>query len=397
MLSAHQIKAKLEKQWQQCMFQKAYLNDEQLFPYHFKIAKLSQQRVMHQYAEFQAWQQSLSKALANIAGVDLIQQEVSYSKIGRQLHPVSVDFKDMQALARYLGKWQRWQLLAGKIQLTKIQLPVLSEWLLQNPGEVENYLEQWPKLINVCLHMQRHPQPNVYIRQLNIAGIDSKFIEQHKGILKILLDICLAAKYINQPFTKLKEHGFEKRFGFRYDQPLVRMRILDPVLADEFGGVSDISMPIEEFMTLDLLLDRVFITENKVNFLVFPALKNALVIFGVGYGVQLLQQSSWLAKCQIHYWGDIDTHGLAILSQFRGYFAHTKAMLTDQQTLLSSREHWGEEPPSKTHRGDKLDNLNEAEQQLYQDLKQHRWQKNIRLEQEYISYQLVMDWLEKLK
>ena len=397
MLSAHQIKAKLEKQWQQCMFQKAYLNDEQLFPYHFKIAKLSQQRVMHQYAEFQAWQQSLSKALANIAGVDLIQQEVSYSKIGRQLHPVSVDFKDMQALARYLGKWQRWQLLAGKIQLTKIQLPVLSEWLLQNPGEVENYLEQWPKLINVCLHMQRHPQPNVYIRQLNIAGIDSKFIEQHKGILKILLDICLAAKYINQPFTKLKEHGFEKRFGFRYDQPLVRMRILDPVLADEFGGVSDISMPIEEFMTLDLLLDRVFITENKVNFLVFPALKNALVIFGVGYGVQLLQQSSWLAKCQIHYWGDIDTHGLAILSQFRGYFAHTKAMLMDQQTLLNSREHWGEEPPSKTHRGDKLDNLNEAEQQLYQDLKQHRWQKNIRLEQEYISYQLVMDWLEKLK
>ena len=396
MLTAKQLKAKLEKQWQQAKFQKAHFNNLPIFPFQIKIAKLSERTVMHKYAEFQAWQQSLSAAFSEIEGVELQQQEVSYKKIGRQLHPVALSFANIQAVARYLGKWQRWQVLEQQVKKLQQQLPVLREWLLENPTEVDNYLPHWPKLADICRYMQRHPQPKIYIRQLCIAGVDSKFIERHQGILKTLLDICLTPQDINQEYTKLKEHGFEKRFGFLYDQPLVRLRILDPALSVEFSGLSDISMPIAEFTELNLLLDRVFITENKVNFLVFPPMKNSLVIFGVGYGVQLLQQSHWLADCQIHYWGDIDTHGLAILSQFRGYFPHTRAMLMNQHTLLACRSAWGEEPASKAHKSEKLAYLAAAEQQLYQDLKSHKWQKNLRLEQEYIDYQLVIDWLGKL-
>ena len=49
-----------------------------------------------------------------------------------------------------------------------------------------------------------------------------------------------------------------------------------------------------------------FITENEINFLAFPAVADSLIIFGAGYGFETLVEAAWLARCRIHYWGDID-------------------------------------------------------------------------------------------
>lgn len=113
------------------------------------------------------------------------------------------------------------------------------------------------------------------------------------------------------------------------------------------------------------------ITENKVNFLAFPALRNSLIIFGLGYGVQRLKQVPWLKDVQIYYWGDIDTNGLAILSQLRVYFPHTHSLLMNETTLLQCREWWGEEPENNVHPANELAYLHDEELALYKNLKSH--------------------------
>ncbi len=35
-----------------------------------------------------------------------------------------------------------------------------------------------------------------------------------------------------------------------------------------------------------------------------------------------LAEASWLKERDLFYWGDIDTHGFAILDQLRGHFPH---------------------------------------------------------------------------
>lgn len=155
-----------------------------------------------------------------------------------------------------------------------------------------------------------------------------------------------------------------------------------------FAGASDITLTVRDFAKLDLLVDRVFITENKINGLAFPGVRNGLVIFGLGYGVQLLKEVPWLGACQIHYWGDIDSHGFAMLSQLRSYFPRTRSLLMDEATLLACRSWWGSEPSATAHRAEQLPNLNETEQLLYQRLKAH-WQPNLRLEQERIPFSLL--------
>ena len=60
-----------------------------------------------------------------------------------------------------------------------------------------------------------------------------------------------------------------------------------------------------------------------------------MVIFGAGYGFEMLNHARWLASRRIHYWGDIDTHGFAILDQLRRRFEHVESFLMDRETLLA--------------------------------------------------------------
>lgn len=156
--------------------------------------------------------------------------------------------------------------------------PALQAWLLDNPAQLEKQAGHWPELIAVCRHLCAHPRPDCYLRQLDIPGVDTKFIEQHRSILKSLLDQLLPEQAIDQSVTGLGDHGFERRFGLRYEEPQIRLRLLDSQLAAEFAGACDITLTVRDFAKLDLLVDRVFITENKINGLTFPGVRNGLVI-----------------------------------------------------------------------------------------------------------------------
>lgn len=43
-----------------------------------------------------------------------------------------------------------------------------------------------------------HPRPGIYLRQLDIAGVDTKFIETHRGLLTELLDIVLPEETVDR-------------------------------------------------------------------------------------------------------------------------------------------------------------------------------------------------------
>ncbi|NNM79961.1 MAG: DUF3375 family protein [Gallionella sp.] len=145
----------------------------------------------------------------------------------------------------------------------------------------------------------------------------------------------------------------------------------------------DIALDAASFASLNPKVSRVFITENEINFLVFPLIKDSLVIFGAGYGFEMLRQAQWLSRCQIYYWGDIDTHGFAILDQLRNQFSHTESFLMDKATLLKFEPLWDVEE-QQTLRD--LPRLTLDELALYNELRDNRIRKNLRLEQERIGF-----------
>lgn len=223
--------------------------------------------------------------------------------------------------------------------------------------------------------------------------MQSKFIEVHRGVLSELLDLTLPPEAIDASVSGVIQ--FATRYGFR-DKPLrIRFRILDlERMLLPMGGEQDITLDVESFARLDPKASRVFITENEINFLAFPNVTDSLVIFGAGYGFEILAQAAWLSYCRVHYWGDIDTHGFAILDQLRAHFEHVESFLMDHATLLAFKAQWGEEE-KQTLRD--LPRLNQEERALYDNLRDNRLGKNVRLEQERIGFGWVESALAALR
>ena len=382
------FKQKLLKKWQRYDWQRAWIRRESLFPLTINLPRPTDKELLHDFSDLHQQISRLQKGLSDLPGVTLLQQEIQYQTMGRQRIPAAIEFADMSALARFLGQASAWRSFCNESERLLTAFPSLASWLIENPTQLEKQAGHWPELIAVCRYFCAHPRPGCYLRQLDIPGVDTKFIELHRAILKNILDQLLPADAIDQTVTGLSDHGFERRFGLRYEEPQIRFRLLDPQLAAEFAGASDITLNLSDFAKLDLLVDRVFITENKVNGLAFPEARNALVIFGLGYGVQLLKDVPWLSACQINYWGDIDSHGFAMLSQLRSYFPKARSLLMDESTLLACRPLWGTESAETAHKAEQLPNLHENEQLLYQQLKDH-WQPCLRLEQERIPFNLL--------
>jgi hypothetical protein len=183
--------------------------------------------------------------------------------------------------------------------------------------------------------------------------------------------------------------GFCRRYGFRDKPARIRFRLLDPSLSLLTGSVDqDFTVTEETFANLNLPVGRVYITENEINFLAFPPVADSMVIFGAGYGFGVFANAAWLHTCNMHYWGDIDTHGFAILDQLRALFPTANSFLMDRDTLLAHRLHWGKEP--QPSRGE-LSRLTPEEQLLYDDLRCDRLAVRLRLEQERIGFA----WVER--
>lgn len=298
---------------------------------------------------------------------------------------------DRDALA-LIGKQRAAARFAGLVEVTQKLEPRLLSWLVKRPLQALELADEWCRLLEIVAWIEKHPASGMYLRQVDIPGVHTKFIEAHRRVLSDLLDIVLQPKTIDLTATGINR--FAKRYGFRDKPVLVRFRPLDlqsPILP--CGFAQDITLDAESFVRLDPVFSRVFITENEINFLAFPQIKESLVIFGAGYGFEMLNKATWLKRCRIHYWGDIDTHGFAILDQLRSHFDHVESFLMDRATLLAFESQWGVEE-KQTLRD--LGRLDHEEKALYDDLRDNRICKHLRLEQEKIGFGWVESALSAL-
>ncbi|MXS80076.1 DUF2220 domain-containing protein [Nitrosomonas eutropha] len=187
---------------------------------------------------------------------------------------------------------------------------------------------------------------------------------------------------------------FAARYGFVEKPARIRFHILDPEI-QIIAGICcpDITLDAGSFSRLTIGIRRVFITENEINFLALPNVPAAMAVFGSGYGWEALARSRWLDRCVIHYWGDIDTHGFAILDQLRSHFPHVSSLLMDRATLEAHTAFWGRE--DKPQRND-LHRLTPEESDLYDALRDNRIREGLRLEQEHLGFGWVRERIDQL-
>lgn len=387
MITQNELQKKARRPWTSGAFLKSWLNDEPFFPFEIPFKTPSGRTLSSEFLQVRDWIAELhrhSKAVTG-SGYQLEYRTISHQQLGQQLLPWKIVFENREDWLAFIGQPSAFKQFQGLADQTRRQLPQVMPLVCSKPVRMLDYADAWPQLMKVCRYFQLNPQPARYIRQLDIQGVDTKFIESHKGILSELLSLALEPEDFDDSVTGIADNGFERRFGLHYDEPLIRFRLLDSE-----APVTDMSVPLSRF--IDPGVSRVFITENKVNGLAFPTVSDAIVIFGLGYGVRSLFSVRWLEEKHISYWGDIDTHGFSILSQLRGRFGQTQSLLMDQGTLDAHLALCVEEPENKRFLAN-LANLTDREQLLFDSLRHNKSGKNLRLEQERIAFSCLKNAL----
>jgi hypothetical protein len=369
------LQAQVARWWARGLCLDALFEPNAIFPKRLVFKSPSQAEMVNHFAAVRQWVGEM-QALPHYR---LDYQSIQHRQLGDNLIPVAAWVDSLEAATQLLGKQAE---VAQFKQLQSSTLPMLEHWLKAHPMRALQHAEQWARLQQVVAWFIAHPRPNCYLRQIDLPSVDSKFIEQHQGILSALLDACLPSQQINRA-----AHSFAVRYGCK-DKPL-RIRYRDLSLEP----IPDITLDVMSFAKLQPDIDTVIISENEINFLSLPALPRSLAIFGAGYGWEALAQAQWLQRTQLIYWGDIDTHGLAILDQLRAHFPQTESLMMDRATLLKHQTQWGSEPKPVSR---DLSRLREAERLLYDDLVANRLGNHIRLEQERIGFDWVLGELSKM-
>jgi hypothetical protein len=262
----------------------------------------------------------------------------------------------------------------------------LRDWLARRPLTLVEHADAWNRVLAVLDWFTTHPRSGIYLRQVDIPGVDTKFVESNRVLLSELLDVVLPDEAIDRSASRVS--AFHKRYGLKRELPLVRCRLLDPAL--HIGGLSDLTLPTDQFAALCVPVRHVFITENRTNGLAFPDYSGSMVVFGLGYGLDRLAEVPWLRRADVHYWGDIDTHGFGMLNRLRAALPEARSFLMDRGTLEAHRSFWVDEPPEYRYLGD-TSRLTAEERALFDDLLFDRLGERVRLEQERIGY----GWLER--
>lgn len=312
-------------------------------------------------------------------GYNVEWREVNSRKFGRNLFPARITFQSQEDLLRFVSKQREFALFATAASRLRCEFPVLGTWLRSNIREFIGAAEELDGLLGVLRYLVAHPRPDCFARELPVA-VDTKFVEQNKGILRQWFDLVLPPHAI-----RADEDHFERRYGLKYLETQLFLRFLDSEVQRELGFPCPVlSLPLHTVGGWSLSGNsRVVIVENKVNLLTLPPLRRSLAIGGMGDGVSLLRYIPWLARVPIVYWGDTDTEGFEILSRLRGLFPRVQSMLMDDASL----ERWRSLASRGTGRNIPIPpHLREGEQTAFALCIEH----DLRIEQERVPQKDVI-------
>ena len=149
---------------------------------------------------------------------------VEYKQVGGRL--VGTNLIPSRALLESYD--QAWELLGARAKIrqftaladrTRAECPRLAPWLERRPVKVLELAADWADVLATVRWIDERQVPGMYLRQVDVPGVDTKFIGRHRGVLTELLDLQLAPNRID-----VTAPDFEGRYGFARKPGYVRLR-----------------------------------------------------------------------------------------------------------------------------------------------------------------------------
>lgn len=361
--------------------------DAPVWPQVFSLHRLTEKDVLKDLPGTRDWVASWRQW--NAAGGKIEWAPRRWSS-GDQELPSRLVLANPEEMAQVLGRGVSWRRAGERYAAWCLQFPSLigSQAVARICDEVlVDYDDaDFVRLTALMQWFVDNPRSGLYLRQLPVAGVDTKWIWPRRGVVQRL---------VRQLLVGAEDVSFHALCGLRSEPARLRMRVLCPRLRASVGGLCDIEAPIAELAALKLAPTISLVVENLNTGIALPDIDGAVAFMRMGLAVDQLDAIGWLRSARQHlYWGDLDTHGFAILARARRRFPHAVSVLMDEGTLLTHRELWVREPTPC--RVESLEGLTAVELAVYEGLRTNRWGEQIRLEQERIAWPMALEALSNV-
>ena len=318
--------------------------------------------------EVQRWIADLDAGSRGGDRYEIVRGPVGGRHFGRNQIPVR---------ARVVSYEQAWRLLDVADQVATFRnvlelsddLPQVRRWVIDHPLRALRTADEWTPLLAAYRWLDQARGSGRYLREITAPGVDTKFVERHRDLLAALLGVGRGTAFVTG-------------LGLRPKPLMLRLRCAASAIGLP-GQLTEGTFRLDELAALEPSVRTAVIVENEITYLTVPVPDDGIVIWGKGFEVDRVGALPWLHDTDVHYWGDLDTHGFAILDMLRAWAPRARSFLMDRETLLVHRERWGHETSPTSAR---LTRLDPDESALYADLVTDRLGEAVRLEQERIDW-----------
>lgn len=317
---------------------------------------------------------------------ELIWEERQWGRLGKQRLPARMVLATPAQVADAVRQGGRWKTATQRYERFAGMWPLLGTTtaLSRNSDVLADYADDdFERLFLLLSWFDANPASGNYLRQLPVEGLDTKWVEKRRGLVVDLLSAIWGVQ---------GEREFYSLCGLRRPEHRIRVKVLCPELRRSVGGLRDIEAPIEELATLTLAPRAAVIVENLETGIALPDRPGCIAFMKLGNAVNVLSALPWLRDVPAIYWGDIDTHGFAILNRARAVMPALRSILMDEATLHSHRALWGQEPT--LHPDVALPHLTESERLVYAGLRSNTWGQQVRMEQERVAWLWALESLD---
>ena len=346
-----EIAARVRRRWDDGSLLRAYANGYAFDPIDVRLRGPKPSQVGDDVAAARDWVAALDAGRREDSRYTLQWQSIGGRQIGRNQVPVRAVVSSIEQAGALLGVTaavRRFDELLGLAH----RHPQVRQWVVDHPLRALELAAEMPQLISAYTWLDGHRQSHRYLREISAPGVDTKFAERHRPVLAAMLGVPATAS------------GFLAALGLRSKPGLVRLRP-----ARSLGlphPLTELAARSDELAQLRVeptdggnRRKRDQLSEHR-----YPRRWRR----DLGEGLRSRQRRSAAMagrRPTSIYWGDIDTHGFAILDRLRAWLPRARSVLMDRETLLAHRDRWvSEDRPARST----LTRLTHDEHDLYVEL-----------------------------
>jgi hypothetical protein len=215
--------------------------------------------------------------------------------------------------------------------------------------------DDYQRLVRTVSWLRTHPTSGLFLRQLPIEGIGTKWLGRHASLVLAILgnqepsaDDLVRESSDGPASARVRLH---EQLGLRAYPDLIQVAVLDPDLRSRLGGMRHFAASVDDLNAWRVQPHTVLILENKeTGYALTDDHHSTVVLHGHGFSVVNYARITWVRNARtLIYWGDIDAAGLQFVNDLRGLGLTVQTVLTDIPTLEQYR-HLATQgaPPNRT-------------------------------------------------